>query len=124
MHPDFAPLATGDGFEGLAVGAVKRSTFVVVDRPRGELPRVSTAPAGGAAEAVAAFDAPDGSRVAVIAGAGLSVPVVAGDWLQPGDPIAVGPAGQAVLRRDGVAVGRAMSAAQPGGLVEVARTRG
>jgi hypothetical protein len=118
--PDFAPLAA-DGFAGMAVGQVRRATFVIADREHGTPARVSTAPFGAAVDGVAARDAADGDRVEVIAGGGLAVRVVAGEWLDAGDLVQVGPGGKAIRHRDGAVVGRCTAPGAPGGEVEVAR---
>lgn len=71
---------------------------------------VGTATAAGKVAGVAAYDAPNNSRVAVIRGKGQIVPVTAGATITAGAEVEVGTGGKVVTAASGVKVGRALGA--------------
>jgi predicted transcriptional regulator len=83
------------------------------------LMRVGTATAAGRALGVAVTDAASGARVAVIAAAGVIVPVQAGGTIAFGAQVEVGTLGQVVTIASGVAVGRAVEAGTNGNPVMI-----
>jgi Uncharacterized conserved protein (DUF2190) len=71
---------------------------------------VGTAAGAGKVAGVAAYDAPNNSKVAVIRGKGQIVPVTAGGTIAAGAEVEVGTGGKVVTSASGVKVGRALGA--------------
>lgn len=71
--------------------------------------RVATAAAGTKAIGVAAYDAANGDRVAVITGPGHVVPVTCGAAVTAGAEVEVGTSGRVITLASGKAVGQAWS---------------
>jgi len=116
MANDCIPLyRPGHDVSVYAVTPVVGSTFVEADGLRNALPTVKTCPAGNKPFGVAARDSdPKTTRVAVLRGPNLVIPVTAGVAIAAGDWIEVGAGGKAAKGTRASAVARALSAAGPG----------
>lgn len=114
MANDCIPLyRPGADITAQTTAAVTGKTFVDVSGPvnpvDGTLLRVKPASAGGTAVGVAVSDAPNGARVAVIAGPGHVVPVTAAGAITAGAEVAAAAGGKATTASGAGAVGRAWS---------------
>jgi hypothetical protein len=76
--------------------------------------RAAHAAPGARAIGVSKYDAATGQKFGVYRGARTVVPVTAGADIAAGDPVEVGPNGQAITAAAGVAVGYAETAATSG----------
>lgn len=72
------------------------------------LTTVTTTGAGLAIAGVAAYDAANGARVAVIRGKGVILPITAGAGITALAEVEVGTGGKVITKASGVAVGRAL----------------
>jgi hypothetical protein len=73
------------------------------------LPQVATATAAGGIAGVAAYDAASGSRVSVIRGKAMIVPITAGGAITVLNEVEVGAGGKVVTKASGVVIGRALT---------------
>lgn len=76
--------------------------------------QVAHAAAGAKAFGVSGYDVPSGSKIPILNGPGMVVPVTAGANIAAGAEVEVGSAGQAITLASGKAVGMCLTAATSG----------